>query len=137
MLNYMRSDLIEYNEKIGYIPNFEVVNNWSIPIEEYNRDEHKNLLEAGITRANLKEIRPHSKIDFKEDLYLFPISVTHSIPDSVCYVLYTKDGAIVYTGDYIIDCGAFKKFRTDLKALARMVENNCFLKNGKSVWNFP
>jgi ribonuclease J len=47
----------------------------------------EDLQESNVVATNLKEIRPHSKIAFG-DLYIFPISVTHSIPDSVCYVLY-------------------------------------------------
>lgn len=78
----------------------------------------KDLQEAGITKANLKEIRPHSKIEFTKDLYIFPISVTHSIPDSVCYVLYTKDGAIVYTGDYVFDSTMKGPYKTDIGKLA-------------------
>ncbi len=77
-----------------------------------------DLLEAGIMKANLKEIRPHSKIEFTKDLYIFPISVTHSIPDSVCYVLYTKDGAIVYTGDYVFDSTMKGPYKTDIGKLA-------------------
>lgn len=77
-----------------------------------------NLIEAGITKANLKEIRPHSKIDFGNDLFIFPISVTHSIPDSVCYVLYTKDGAIVYTGDFVFDSTMRGAYKTDIGKLA-------------------
>ena len=77
-----------------------------------------DLLEAGITQANLKEIRPHSKLEFTKDLYLFPISVTHSIPDSVCYVLYTKDGAIVYTGDFVFDSTMKGAYKTDIGKLA-------------------
>lgn len=30
-----------------------------------------DLLEAGITKANLKEIRPHSKIEFTKEFYIF------------------------------------------------------------------
>ena len=77
-----------------------------------------DLLEAGIIQANLKEIRPHSKIDFKNDLCVFPISITHSIPDSVCYVLYTKDGAIVYTGDFVFDSTMKGAYKTDIGKLA-------------------
>ena len=43
---------------------------------------------------NFKVIRPHSKIEFGKNC-IFPISVTHSIPDAVCYVLYTEDGKSV------------------------------------------
>ncbi len=78
----------------------------------------RNLKEAEIEQANLKEIRPHSKIEFSNDVYLFPISITHSIPDSVCYVLYTKDGAIVYTGDFVFDSTMKGPYKTDIGKLA-------------------
>ena len=76
-----------------------------------------DLEENNIKATNLKEIRPHSKLSFG-DLAVFPISVTHSIPDSVCYVLYTKDGAIVYTGDFVFDSTMMKNYKTDIGKLA-------------------
>ncbi len=66
---------------------------------------------------NLKEIRPHSKISFGKNM-VFPIQVTHSIPDAVCYVLYTKDGAIVYTGDFVFDHTMMGAYHTDIGKLA-------------------
>ena len=68
-------------------------------------------------KTHFKEIRPHSKIEFGKN-YIFPISVTHSIPDAVCYVLYTKDGAIVYTGDFVFDSTAKGAYKTDIGKLA-------------------
>ena len=76
-----------------------------------------DLEENNIKANNLKEIRPHSKLTFG-DLAIFPISVTHSIPDSVCYVLYTDDGAIVYTGDFVFDSTMMKNYKTDIGKLA-------------------
>ncbi len=76
-----------------------------------------DLEDNDIKAKNLKEIRPHSKISFG-DLAVFPISVTHSIPDSVCFVLYTKDGAIVYTGDFVFDSTMMKNYKTDIGKLA-------------------
>ena len=76
-----------------------------------------DLTENNIKATNLKEIRPHSKITFG-NLVVFPISVTHSIPDSVCFVLYTKDGAIVYTGDFVFDSTMMKNYKTDIGKLA-------------------
>ena len=76
-----------------------------------------DLEENSIAANNLKEIRPHSKLTFG-DLVVFPISVTHSIPDSVCYVLYTDDGAIVYTGDFVFDSTMTKNYKTDIGKLA-------------------
>lgn len=78
----------------------------------------KNDLEPGqLKRANLKEIKPHSKINFGKNS-IFPISVTHSIPDAVCYVLYTPDGAIVYTGDFVFDATMQGAYKTDIGKLA-------------------
>ncbi len=77
----------------------------------------EDLQESNVVATNLKEIRPHSKIAFG-DLYIFPISVTHSIPDSVCYVLYTPDGAIVYTGDFVFDSTMMGNYKTDIGKLA-------------------
>ena len=47
----------------------------------------------GIEKANLIEIKPHYRINFGKNS-LFPISVTHSIPDCFCYVLNTLDGSV-------------------------------------------
>lgn len=70
-----------------------------------------------LKKANLIEIKPHVKIDFGR-LSIFPISVTHSIPDSLLYVLYTRDGAIVYTGDYVFDATMTGNYKTDIGKLA-------------------
>ena len=71
----------------------------------------------GIKNANLHEIRPHYKIDFGKNS-IFPIMVTHSIPDSLCYVLYTEDGAIVYTGDFVFDPAMTGAYSMDIGKLA-------------------
>ena len=77
----------------------------------------QDLDEAKRNNSRLKEIRPHHKIDFGKNS-LFPISVTHSIPDAVCYVLYTEDGAIVYTGDFVFDATMTGIYKTDIGKLA-------------------
>ena len=77
----------------------------------------RDLSSEEISRAKFKEIRPHSKLDFGKNA-LFPIGVTHSIPDAVCYVLYTEDGAIVYTGDFTFDSTMQGSYKTDIGKLA-------------------
>ena len=84
-----------------------------LTLEIVKNDLSKETLE----KANLKEIRPHSKIEFGKNT-LFPISVTHSIPDAVCYVLYTENGAIVYTGDFVFDSTMQGVYKTDIGKLA-------------------
>ena len=78
----------------------------------------KNDIDESISNnIKLVEIKPHVKIDFGNNS-VFPISVTHSIPDCVCYVLYTPDGAIVYTGDYVFDSTMMGAYKTDIGKLA-------------------
>ena len=74
-------------------------------------------IESSNKKYKLHEIKPHNKINFGKNS-IFPISVTHSIPDSVCYVLYTKDGAIVYTGDFTFDSTMLGNYKTDIGKLA-------------------
>ena len=77
----------------------------------------QDLSEEELKNANLKEIKPHVKLNFGK-CSIFPISVTHSIPDAVCYVLYTEDGAICYTGDFVFDATMTGNYKTDIGKLA-------------------
>ena len=70
-----------------------------------------------LKKVKLIEIKPHVKLDFGKNS-VFPISVTHSIPDCLCYVLYTEDGAIVYTGDFVFDSTMMGSYKTDIGKLA-------------------
>lgn len=75
------------------------------------------LEESGVNEANIVLIKPHKKINFGE-VSIFPISVSHSVPDAVMYVLNTKDGAICYTGDFIIDPSMQGNYDMDLGKIA-------------------
>ena len=68
-------------------------------------------------KANLIEIKPHKKIKVGNN-DIFPISLSHSVPDSVGYVLYTKDGAIFYTGNFVFDSAMHGSYKTDIGKLA-------------------
>ncbi len=70
-----------------------------------------------LEKVKFNEIKPHTKINFGNNA-VFPISVTHSIPEAVCYVLYTPDGAIVYTGDFVFDSTMQGAYKTDIGKLA-------------------
>ena len=73
--------------------------------------------ESKITFNNLIEVTPHKKISFGKHS-IFPISLTHSVPDTVGYVLSTEDGAIVYTGNYVFDSTMRGSYATDIGKLA-------------------
>ena len=94
----------------------------------------RDLLEDGIKKAYLYEIKPHHKLDVNGDIGIFPISVTHSIPDSVLYVLYTKDGAIVYTGDFVFDSNMLGNYKTDIGKLAYVGKQGVLCLLSESVY---
>lgn len=75
------------------------------------------LEKYNIEATNLKEIRPHSKLDIA-NFSIFPITVTHSIPETVAFVLYTNDGAIVYATDFVFDSTMLGAYKTDIGKLA-------------------
>jgi len=78
----------------------------------------KFILESdGIDSKRIIEIKPHKKLNFGR-VSIFPISVNHSAPDAVMYVMNTKDGAIVYTGDFIIDPKMMGRYSMDLGKIA-------------------
>ncbi len=77
----------------------------------------KELELEGKVAKNLHEIKPHRNIKFG-DVSVFPISLTHSVPGTVGYVINTKDGAIVYTGNFVFDQTVPESYKTDIGKLA-------------------
>ena len=75
------------------------------------------LMEDGVNEKNIVVIKPHRKINFG-NVSIFPIAVSHSCPDAVMYVINTKDGAICYTGDFIIDPSMQGAYDMDLGKIA-------------------
>ncbi len=85
---------------------------------EFTLEMIKNDLEdEGIKEANLKVIKPHKAISFG-DVSVFPITLTHSVPGNVGYVINTKDGAIVYTSNFVFDSTMQGEYKTDIGKLA-------------------
>lgn len=78
------------------------------------KEEIKSI---GIEAPNIKEIRPHSKLEVS-GFSIFPIEVTHSMPEVLAYVLYTDDGAIVYATDFVFDSTMLGPYKTDIGKLA-------------------
>ena len=84
----------------------------------FTLDVIKNQLkEDNIKTDNLIEIEPHKKIEFGKNS-IFPISLTHTVPDALGYVLYTRDGAIFYTGNFVFDPTMRGPYETDIGKLA-------------------
>lgn len=88
-----------------------------IKIYATNYTKNQMILD-GIPEENITKLEIHKKVTFGDYLSVFPISVNHSVPDSVMLVLNTKDGAIVYTGDFIIDPSMMGPYNMDLGKIA-------------------
>ena len=63
------------------------------------------------------EVKAHKKITIG-DRTIFPIQVSHSIPDSFLYILNTEDGIIVFSGNYLFDPSMTGHYSTDVGKLA-------------------
>jgi ribonuclease J len=92
------------------------------------------LKDKGINEKNIIEIKAHKKLTFKENS-IFPISVAHNIPDSVMYVLNTKDGSIVYTGDFVIDPMMNGGYDMDLGKIAYIGKQNVLCLLSESIYS--
>ncbi|MBR1413937.1 MAG: ribonuclease J [Bacilli bacterium] len=92
------------------------------------------LLEEGVKDNVIVEIQPHKKINFGNNS-VFPIKVSHSTPDSVMYVLNTKDGAICYTGDFIIDPSMRDCYDMDLGKIAYVGKQGVLCLLSESVFS--
>ena len=77
----------------------------------------RDFLDQNIKFDNLYLINAHKKINFGKNS-IFPVSLTHSVPDTVGYVLNTEDGAIFYTGNFVFDSSACGSYQTDIGKLA-------------------
>ncbi len=85
---------------------------------EFTMEIVKDDLQAdNLSVKNLKVIKPHKKINFGKNS-VFPISLTHMVPGNVGYVLYTPDGAIFYTGNFVFDSTMLGAYKTDIGKLA-------------------
>ncbi len=87
----------------------------------------------GISTDNLIELKPHVKVNFGENS-IFPISLTHSVPDAVGYVLYTNDGAIFYTGNFAFDPTMMGPYKTDIGKLAYVGKQGVLCLLSESVY---
>lgn len=77
----------------------------------------EDLKEDGISDDSLVLIEPHVKIKVGRT-FMFPIRLSHAVADTVGYVLYTKHGSIVYTGNFVFDPMMKGSYKTDIGKLA-------------------
>lgn len=92
------------------------------------------LKDLGIKEESIIELLPHKKLNFGE-CSIFPITVSHSVPDAVMYCLNTPDGAICYTGDFIIDPMMTNHYDMDLGKIAYVGKQGVLCLLSESVFS--
>ena len=93
----------------------------------------KELIDNDINFKNIVEIDPHKKISFGKNS-IFPVRLTHSIPDNVGYALNTADGTIFYTGNYVFDATMLGPYKADIGKLAYIGKQGVLCLMGESMY---
>src|SRR5574344_1783254 len=93
----------------------------------------KELEDSGIKYDNLVEISPYKKLTFDSNS-VFPVRLTHSIPDNVGYALNTLDGTVFYTGNYVFDATMLGPYKADIGKLAYIGKQGVLCLLGESMY---
>ena len=93
----------------------------------------QDLEEDNVKCDNLTILSAHKKYDFGKNS-IFPIQVSHALPDSFLYVLNTSDGAIVFTGNYLFDPSMTGPYKTDIGKLAYIGKQGVLCLMSESVY---
>ncbi len=93
----------------------------------------KELDDSNVYFNNLTIIDPHKKITFGKNS-VFPVRLTHSIPDNVGYALNTPDGTIFYTGNYVFDATMLGPYKADIGKLAYIGKQGVLCLMGESMY---
>lgn len=110
------------------IPNLKVyAPKFTIDILKKELDDEKNNYKS------LNIIDPHKKISFGKNS-IFPVRLTHSIPDNVGYALNTHDGTIFYTGNYVFDATMLGSYKADIGKLAYIGKQGVLCLLGESMY---
>lgn len=97
---------------IDYLPNISI---YASPFT-YNIVKQE-LLEYDKSISSLVKIEANKPVDVG-NLKVYPVSLSHSIPDNFGYAIYTPDGIIFYASDFVFDSTMRGAYKTDLGKLA-------------------
>ncbi len=77
----------------------------------------KEFENAKMDTSNLITIKAHKTLEIG-NLKVFPVSQSHSIPDNLGYAIYTHDGVIFYSSDFVFDSMMRGAYQSDIGKLA-------------------
>lgn len=124
-----------HDEYIGALADIlKDMNNLDVYGSKFTMDVVTEMLkEDGVEATNLHVIEAHQKLTFGKNS-IFPIMLTHSTPDNFGYTLYTEDGAIFYTGNYMFDPTMMGPYKTDVGKLAYLGKQGVLCMLGESIY---
>lgn len=121
-----------HDEQIGAVSDIlEEIPDLNIYGTDFTLDILKTDLEPN-KKFKFHVVEPHRSIKFGP-VSIFPIALTHSVPRNVGYVVNTKDGAIVYTGNFVFDQRMLGAYKMDIGKLAYVGKQGvlCLLSESK------
>ena len=85
---------------------------------KFTIDLAKEELETyNVDTSSLVEIKPYKALNI-DKLTIFPMQFSHSIPGNLGYAIYTDDGVIMYTTDFVFDSLMEGNYKTDIGKIA-------------------
>ena len=85
---------------------------------KFTIDLAKEELETyNVDTSSLVEIKPYKVLNI-DKLTIFPMQFSHSIPGNLGYAIYTDDGVIMYTTDFVFDSLMEGNYKTDIGKIA-------------------
>ena len=86
-----------------------------------------------VSTKNLVEIPAYKTLNIGR-VKVFPVGLSHSIPDNLGYAIYTKDGVIFYASDFVFDAMMRGHYQTDMGKLAYIGKQGVLCLMAESVY---
>lgn len=108
-----------HDENVGALVDiYKYLDNVKVYGSKFTMDIVRKEFESyKVDTTNLVEIKVNKAITMGS-VKVFPISLSHSIPDNFGYAVYTNDGVIFYGSDFVFDAVMRGPYQTDIGKLA-------------------
>ena len=108
-----------HDENVGALVDiYKYLDNVKVYGSKFTMDIVKKEFESyRVDTTNLVEIKVNKAITIGS-VKVFPVSLSHSIPDNFGYAVYTNDGVIFYGSDFVFDAVMRGSYQTDIGKLA-------------------
>lgn len=108
-----------HDENVGALVDiYKYLDNVKVYGSKFTMDIVRKEFESyKVNTTNLVEIKVNKAITIGS-VKVFPVSLSHSIPDNFGYAVYTNDGVIFYGSDFVFDAVMRGPYQTDIGKLA-------------------